>query len=190
MTDEKGTDPPESEVEALRRRVRELEAERDSLRETQQALRECERQHRFLFEESQAASLVLSADWKILNVNRRFAESLGYAKDEVLGRNALDFVVPEQRAKALELLEGAMKGQVPPNPVIDISGRESVSTLLFAGAPVAIRKDGALTGLLISGIDVTGGASRSIPAINSTRPSSSWRYRSSMEVSPSSTRPR
>jgi PAS domain S-box-containing protein len=40
----------------------------------------------------------------ITEINSKFLEILGYSKNEVIGRNIIDFVVAEQREKAAEQL--------------------------------------------------------------------------------------
>jgi len=71
--------------------------ERKRMEET---LRESEKKYRFLFEKSTVLNCVMDMNGIITEINSAFLEIFGYSKNEIVGRNVIDFVVAEQREKA------------------------------------------------------------------------------------------
>ena len=55
-----------------------------------------------LFDHAAVMMHAVDKDQKIVKVNRRWLETLGYEKDEVLGRKPTDFLIEESRARAVE----------------------------------------------------------------------------------------
>lgn len=90
-------------------RTRQLEEDHARRRASEQALRASE--HRFVsaFQSSPIVEAISSyPDGRYQEVNRQFTETLGYERDEVLGRTAADFriwVHPEQRATVIAAIE-------------------------------------------------------------------------------------
>ncbi|MCB1304200.1 MAG: diguanylate cyclase, partial [Leptospiraceae bacterium] len=66
------------------------------------ALEKSEEQLRFILENQPNAVLLLDLEWKILYINQLHG---GYSLDQVIGKNALDFVPPDDRAKLEEALQ-------------------------------------------------------------------------------------
>ncbi|HEV8368593.1 MAG TPA: response regulator [Pyrinomonadaceae bacterium] len=73
----------------VRQRTQELE-------QINKALRESEEQYRGLFD-SAFDGVVVQQDGIIRNVNRAYAEMSGYSIEELIGRDILEFTLPEQR---------------------------------------------------------------------------------------------
>ena len=127
--------------------------ERDRM---EQALRRSEEKYRFLFERSPAVNLIIGADGRIRDVTNSFAERLGYSNDEILGRQALEFVVAEQREKVATVLEMAFKGQDTPEMDVDIYAKDgSVHTIFSSPGQAMLRQEGQPTGVLFTGADIT-----------------------------------
>ncbi|KAA3662260.1 MAG: PAS domain S-box protein, partial [Chloroflexi bacterium] len=63
-----------------------------SQKQAEQALRKSEENYRTLFDEASDAILVLDVQSNILDVNKRTSELLGISHDELLQRNALEFL--------------------------------------------------------------------------------------------------
>ncbi len=87
-------------------RLKQEFAERERMDE---ALKESEGRYRILFELSPDAILLLGMDFSILNANRQYSELLGVkAAEEVIGQNALAYVVPDDRPLILKEVEGML----------------------------------------------------------------------------------
>jgi PAS domain S-box-containing protein len=62
-------------------------------------LRRSETRYRDLFENANDLIATVDFDTRLTAVNRRFAETLGYSSEELVGRSLLDFVPPEWHAQ-------------------------------------------------------------------------------------------
>lgn len=65
--------------------------------EAELAVRASEYRYRALFEQTNDAVFIIGLDEKILQVNRRATELMGYSSEEMLGCFADEFLVPEER---------------------------------------------------------------------------------------------
>ncbi len=72
-----------------------------------QALRESE-ERMAKFMQASAEGIVFHRDGIVADANPPLCELLGYTLDEVRGRNALDFVAPDQRAHVQSVLDGGL----------------------------------------------------------------------------------
>ncbi len=88
-----------SEIESLRRRLAELEEAERSLKRTERSLRESEGRFRSLYENAPLAYQSLDENGNILEVNQEWLETLGYSREEVIGKWVGDFLTPPYREK-------------------------------------------------------------------------------------------
>lgn len=89
-----------------------LRAERERLR-VEQRLRASELRYRDLYEEAPNAYLIIDNDARILNVNRRTTELLGYAVEELVGSPVCHFYADTSanRVRLAELCHGFATGE-------------------------------------------------------------------------------
>jgi PAS domain S-box-containing protein len=80
-------------------------------RETQQALRESERQYKTLFDRANDGIFILSADGKLLSVNPSFAHMHGYSEEEMLTLSLKDLDTPESARLASERINRLLAGE-------------------------------------------------------------------------------
>jgi PAS domain S-box-containing protein len=85
-----------NEVKELRHRVRELETIENERRRVVEALRETEERFRQVYDEAPVGYHELDKEGRIIRVNRRELEMLGYTEKELLGRPVWKFVVEEE----------------------------------------------------------------------------------------------
>lgn len=113
-----------------------------------EALLKSNEKFQLLFEEATDCKMLLSEEGRILDVNRIGHERLGYAKEEMVGRLAADFVTPENIDKVAQRLARVRKeghatyssaqmrkdGSVMPieisTIVIELDGREIYYSIL------------------------------------------------------------
>jgi PAS domain S-box-containing protein len=69
-------------------------------KQTEDALADSEKKFKWLFEYAPVAYHVLTPVGTIADVNRRWCETLGYSKDEVLGKPIFDFILESERSSA------------------------------------------------------------------------------------------
>jgi PAS domain S-box-containing protein len=82
---------PSNEPAALRRRIRELEKIVDKSSQTEKELRERERRCRLLIESISEGLIMQDKNQIFTFVNNRVCETLGYSKEEMIGRPVFDF---------------------------------------------------------------------------------------------------
>ena len=114
-----------------------------------------EAKYKYLFEKSQAVNMLVGKDGKILEVNNWAAELFGYDRNELIGRNPLEFVVPEQWDKAKEQLGLVLKCVSTSSFEVDVIGKEDIRTLLFAEGKGILYHKGETVGVLLSALDIT-----------------------------------
>ena len=143
-------------TEKLTKTVQQLQDEVSERRKVEEALRESEKKYRFLYEESPVISFIIGMDGIIKDINRTSLEEFGYAKNEIVGRHAMDFVVPKHRKKVANLLESDFKGEYTPETEIGICAQNgSIHTVLFSPGQAVLYEGGITTGILVTGIDIT-----------------------------------
>src|ERR1043165_763979 len=103
-------------VPAIERGVQEAENRR-ARRLAEEALRESEERYRDLVEHSHDLMCTHDMEGRILSVNRTAARALGYAPEELLGRDLRDALAPEFRDRFDEYIaeirkEGIARGQM------------------------------------------------------------------------------
>ncbi len=124
--------------------------------QAEEAMREREERYRFLYEESPAINTIIGMDGTIKDVNKSFITKLGYSKDEIIGKHALEFIVPEQRGKGAAQLKRYFKGEHTPEIDIDVYAKDdSIHTILFSSGKVILHDNNQPTNILITGIDIT-----------------------------------
>lgn len=74
-------------------------------------LRVAELKYSSLFEQSPELVIIADVQGKVLRSNRRSSEVAGYEAEEIVGRNLLEFVCPEDMASAQESLAKSLAGQ-------------------------------------------------------------------------------
>jgi len=145
-----------AELQGARERLAELEEWQTARRRAEDALRRSEERYRFLYEDSPCLNVIIGPDGSIKDVGRSGAKNLGYTKDEILGTNALDLIVPEESAGVAAVLEAAFRGEETPEMEVDVYGKDrSVHTVLFSAGQVLLFEKGVHTGVLFSGVDIT-----------------------------------
>lgn len=126
-------------------------------KKVENALRDSEKKYKFLFEKSTVLNCITDMNGIITEINRKFLEILGYPRNEVIGRNIIDFVVAEQRKKAAEQLAKDFKGEKSPEMDVDMLAKDgSNRTILCSRGPALLYEGDAPAGfLLITVIDIT-----------------------------------
>jgi diguanylate cyclase (GGDEF)-like protein/PAS domain S-box-containing protein len=82
--------------------------------ELEGALRESEHRFRALFEQSNDAIFFTDLNLRLLNVNKRASQLLGYEVDELIGVHVQELIVPEEWGEAMEKLPMILSGESLP----------------------------------------------------------------------------
>lgn len=122
----------------------------------EQALAQSERLYRYLFEESPAGSIIIGFDGIVRDINRTLTTLLQYDKDDIVGRPAVEFVVPEERESVAARLKQRFTGASPQQEETPVMCRDgSVKVILFSRDHAIIDENGTPCGVLLTGIDIT-----------------------------------
>ena len=143
--------------DTVRERTKDLVASREELRRSKSAIERSERKYRDLFDQSSALNAVVDERGVIVDVNRTFADALGYSVDELRGRRALDLVHADQQDLFRTRMPSILAGEVIPQTewiLIDREGRERPLTIAQGARPMVY--DGAeQIGFVASFMDMT-----------------------------------
>jgi PAS domain S-box-containing protein len=140
----------------LKKTVAQLEAEIVERKAAELKVAESERRYRFLFEESPAGNIIIGLDGAIKDINVYFQKTLGYAKEELIGKPAADFIAPKQRLQVTESLRRRLKGEeVDERDDAVIAKDGSEHFIIFSGRQTHLYEKDKLIGILVSGVDVT-----------------------------------
>jgi len=91
------------EFEKLRRRVEQLEGASSERARLQEELERSELRHRSLYNHTPVMMHSINTDGRLVSVNDHWLRTLGYGRDEVLGRPAIDFLTEESRRYARDV---------------------------------------------------------------------------------------
>jgi PAS domain S-box-containing protein len=98
-----------AELEALRRRVGELEAIAAVHARIEGQLRDSEERYRVLYDENPSMYFTVDPEGTVLSVNPFGARQLGYAVDELVRRPVLEVFHPDDREAVTEQLRGCVR---------------------------------------------------------------------------------
>jgi len=127
-------------------------------RMAEEALRRSESRYRFLYEAASAVTLTIGLDGLIKDINLSALKSLGYSREDVVGKPVLDFVAPRHREMVEEVLDEIFKFESEDSPELEVGVRakdDSVHTVLFARGHATIYEKDQPVGALITGLDIT-----------------------------------
>jgi PAS domain S-box-containing protein len=125
-------------------------------KKAEEALKESEMKYRFLFEDSPACSVIIGLDGAIIDINKGLLNSLNYNRDDLIWEKVVDFIVPEQKEIVANRISGYFKNISQPELDIGIISKSgSIRYLRFSGKSTMIKENELVTGVLISGVDVT-----------------------------------
>ena len=85
----------DDEIKRLKERIKELEKSEIKRKKLEEALKESKEQYRAVVENSQNGILIVGKDYKVIYVNDRLCEILGYTREEIIGSNFKEFLDEE-----------------------------------------------------------------------------------------------
>jgi PAS domain S-box-containing protein len=148
-----------NDITTLKQIQRDLLNYNDKLEETIRSrtreLQESEARYRYLFEESPNLSAVIAPDGTILDLNNAMAKSLGYERNEMIGKNSFDFFAPDQQQEAITINQLRNKGEQIIGFENKVIAKDGSIRINRTTGQLEIRKNSQITGMLLCGIDVT-----------------------------------
>lgn len=105
---------------------------------------------------SPTVSMDVAIDGMILDIRTLSAEQLCYTEEEMMGKDLLDFVIPEHRDRIRKQLRREFRGDYIPGIEVDVyAGDGSIHTLLFSPGQEVLFEDDRPCSILFTGIDIT-----------------------------------
>jgi len=126
-------------------------------KKTELALERSEEKYRTIFERSPETIVLLDKEGRLLDVNERLSDRLGYKKEDVLGKNFLELpLLPEEsKVKAKEIFTRRMLGKEIPPYEIDFVARNGERVIGRVVSTLIKNKKGEITHDLVIVSDVT-----------------------------------
>jgi two-component system cell cycle sensor histidine kinase/response regulator CckA len=144
-----------NELEKLRHRIQELETYENERKRAVETLREIEERFRQVYDEAPVGYHELDGEGRIIRVNRRELEMLGYTEQELLGHPVWKFVVEEEITR--QVIMAKIAGDISFHETFERTYRRKDGTTL----PVLIEdrvirdKKGGITGIRSMIEDIT-----------------------------------
>ncbi|MFA5862926.1 MAG: PAS domain S-box protein [Candidatus Thermoplasmatota archaeon] len=116
----------------------------ESARKIARSAYENEQRFRSLFEQSMDGLIAVDLDGAITDANRAYCEMLGYTREELIGKRALDLIVPELREANVTEARRSLAGQ--PHLQAAVVVRKDGSCIEVRGTARPIIVDGKVVG--------------------------------------------
>jgi len=127
-----------------------------ALRKTEVELREKEKRFRELWDNAPVAYHTLDINGNITAVNQTEVRMFGYTKEEMVGKSIFEFILPEQRAEALERFQQKISGKHIPRAGNGLYVRKDGSKIYVAIEDELERdSSGKIIGIRTAMIDIT-----------------------------------
>jgi PAS domain S-box-containing protein len=120
------------------------------------ALAKSEEKYRFLYEEGQSFNIIIGPDQTIKDANKTAMNLLGYEKDEVVGKPALEFIPDEEKERVKGILAETFSGGTDEEYEIPVLAKDgSVHVILFSPGQATLMEGESIAGIVVTGIDIT-----------------------------------
>jgi PAS domain S-box-containing protein len=120
-----------------------------------EAHRAAEERYRFLYDQSPAIHIAISADGGIADVNPALVEIIGYSKSQLEGRHVMELVAADQAGQVAEFLDRVFQGDCESQLEVDMRAQDGrLHTVLFSPGKFISPSDDDIA-CILSGIEVT-----------------------------------
>jgi PAS domain S-box-containing protein len=142
--------------EALEQKVKELENIAIECERAEEALRESEELFRNVYDTAPLAFVVWDLDARVTDWNRKAEEVFGWSKEEALGRDFFDFLIPEKdRLHVERVVDRLVKGDLPSHSINDNLTKDGqIITCEWNNSPLH-DDDGNIVGAISLALDIT-----------------------------------
>jgi len=125
-------------------------------RSTEEALRESEERYRNVYETAPLAFVVWDRECRVMDWNECSEETFGWSRDEVLGRNFFEFLVPEsERPRVEDVVDNLLQGKVE-RDVVNENVTKTGETILCQWNNSILRdREGRIIGAISLGLNIT-----------------------------------
>ena len=113
------------------------------------------RKYKYLWENGAAVMLMIGADGRVIDANNALLEMSGYSWHEVVGKNVLDFVVPEYREKAATQIQAALTHGAASQFEVMFRGKDGSNRALLLPPKQLVLEENGQRSILVMGVDST-----------------------------------
>jgi PAS domain S-box-containing protein len=122
----------------------------------EQMLRQSEQRYRFLYEESESVNIIVDREGRLLDVNQRTLEKLGYTKQEVIGQPFGNFVPPPERAVVQQRVRDLFAQKTLDALDVQMYAKDgTVRTLMCAATAVVLLEEDQPHSAMLCATDIT-----------------------------------
>ncbi len=125
------------------------------LGEAERALKESEKKYRHIVELSPDAITLMDLEGKILTVNAQKVKQSGYDREELIGMNSFDLIVPSDRDRTRNILEETLKNGIIGNVHYTLQRKDGTTYQAELNASVVEDAEGKPTGFIGVVRDIT-----------------------------------
>lgn len=148
--------PKKPTYEDLEKRVQELEKEPRERKRIEEALRESEVRFRKVYDTAPFALVVWDINACVVDWNKKAEALFGWAKDEVVGNNFFDFLIPDKyRQHAEDVVNNLLKGDLQSHSVSDNLTKDRKTITCEWNNSLLHDNDGNIIGVISLGLDIT-----------------------------------
>ncbi|WP_257349221.1 bifunctional diguanylate cyclase/phosphodiesterase [Pseudalkalibacillus decolorationis] len=125
----------------------------EELEAVNQSLKESEQRYKSLFDHNPDVVYAMDMDGYITSVNETLTKVLGFDMDQVVGKNALAFVVSEEKARVAHYFEKALQNK--PQHYSTLIHDRNCEKILFDIANIPMKVNGQVVGVFGIAKDIT-----------------------------------
>ncbi|NQU09116.1 MAG: PAS domain S-box protein [Candidatus Abyssubacteria bacterium] len=120
------------------------------------ALRESEKRYRNLHNIAPLAFVIWDRQCRVTGWNKRAEEMFGWSKEEVLGQNFFEFLIPERARPQVEaVVDALLKGDLPNHSINENLTKSGEIILCEWNNSIEYDSEGRVAGALSVGLDIT-----------------------------------
>lgn len=125
-------------------------------KQAEKALRESEERFRNVYETAPLAFVVWDLDTNVTDWNKKAEELFGWNKEEVIGNNFFDFLIPEKdRPRVVDVVNSLINGELNSHSINDNLTKDGeIITCEWNNSPLH-DNDGNIIGAISLGLDIT-----------------------------------
>ncbi|MES0349873.1 MAG: PAS domain S-box protein, partial [Desulfobacteria bacterium] len=125
-------------------------------RSTEEALRESEERYRNVYETAPLAFVVWDRECRVMDWNECSEETFGWSREEVLGKNFFEFLIPESaRPRVEDVVDNLLQGRVGRDVVNENVTRTGEIILCRWNNSILRDREGRIIGAISLGLNIT-----------------------------------
>lgn len=127
-----------------------------NLKRAEEVLRESEERYRNVYNTAPLAFVLWDRETRVTGWNDQAEEVFGWSREEILGKNFFDYIIPESaRVRVEEIVKLLLEGKLPSYSVNENVTKGGRIILCEWNNSIVRDSDGSITGAISLGLDIT-----------------------------------